>query len=254
MSWARASLRVLAAFTGGLWTLLIGVALAAVIASWLAGWRLQSIDSPSMAPSVPEGSLAIVVPSNGTNARTGDIVAFRDPADPHRTMLHRIVAVTTSDTGFRYFQTQGDGNATPDPLLVPASNVEGHLGWRVPHLGNIASALRPPFGVVVLAGVPLVVLSATEARRHRRSPRPKRGSPNQVDPAGVTPRAGAIVEREPRQSCGVAEGRPQARVPQERERLWTPEQQRKARHRAAEPLPLSIAVEESHRTRGRREP
>jgi signal peptidase len=121
-----------------------------------------------MSPAVRQGSLALIVPGDADDAHTGDVIAFRDPADPHRRMLHRIIDVSTSDTGLRYFQTQGDGNSTPDALLLPAANVDGRLAWHAPYLGRVAWALRPPVGVVLLAGVPLVVLTASETRRRRR--------------------------------------------------------------------------------------
>lgn len=164
--------RLPAAPVAGAWTLVIVGALAAVIAAWLAGWRLQSIDSASMSPTLPVGSLAIVVPGSGEDAQTGDVIAFRDPVDPHRRLLHRIIGATTSDTEQRYFETQGDGNPAPDPLFVPASNVEGRLVWHVPHLGRAAWALRPPLGLVVLAGLPLLLLTVSEVLRHLGSRRP----------------------------------------------------------------------------------
>jgi len=159
-----------------LWVLAVGGALALLVAVWTAGWRLERIETASMEPTVPPGSLAVVTPVNPQELQAGDVVSFRDPGDRSRRILHRIVRVIHQSSG-TFFVTQGDANATPDPRLVPTSDVQGELRWHVPRLGRLAWALRPPLGLAVLAGIPALVIGASEFRRRRRR---RRGGPAHV--------------------------------------------------------------------------
>jgi signal peptidase len=157
-----------AALVGWSWTVVLLAVVAALIAAWLAGWKLQAVETGSMDPALPTGSLAVVVPTRPETVEVGDVIAYREPADGRR-VLHRVIGVTTSHTGEVFFETRGDANATPDPLLAPASAIQGRLAWHVPHLGRAATALRPPIGLLVLAGVPVLPLAVGEIYRRRRS-------------------------------------------------------------------------------------
>lgn len=132
------------------WTLIITIVFTALAVAWLAGWRLQNVQSASMAPLIPKGSLAVVAPMNPRDIEAGDVISFLDPADRRARILHRVEAVLDRGAEGRYFRTQGDANTTPDALVVPAHLVEGTLRWHSPRLGAIAWALRPPVGLVTL--------------------------------------------------------------------------------------------------------
>ncbi|MGH2760558.1 MAG: signal peptidase I [Actinomycetota bacterium] len=143
----------------------------ALIWAWLAGWRLEVIATPSMEPTVPRQSIAVVVPIVARHVQEGDVISFRDPSDRRRGRLHRIVEVVDrreSQAAGIYFRTQGDANATADPLLVPDDDLRGRMRWHVPKLGAVAWVLRPPIGLLVLLGAPGVALVVGELRR--RSP------------------------------------------------------------------------------------
>lgn len=140
------------------WTVIVVLALAGLTTVWILGLQLRSIDSGSMAPTVPQGSLAVMESVPEQDLAVGDVVEFTDPADTTRTVLHRIVEITSSRGAGRYLRTQGDANATPDPLLVPASAVHARLTHSTPGAGAVFWALRPPAGVVILAGGPLAML------------------------------------------------------------------------------------------------
>jgi signal peptidase len=167
-------LQALTSVIAATWATVVTVAMAAVVAATLAGWQLKTIDSPSMEPSVPEGSLAIVTPTAGDAIERGDVIAFQDPADPERHLLHRVIGETTLPDGRRFLQTQGDGNTTPDALPVASSAVDGELAWHLPNLGRVVWILRPPAGLLLLVGVPLVGMANTRVgrriRRRRRTP------------------------------------------------------------------------------------
>lgn len=151
-----------------IWLTVTVGAMLVLVGGAAAGWRLQVISSRSMEPAVPRGSLAVVAPVGGNEARRGTVVSFRDPADESRQILHRVVEVITTHDGSRFLRTRGDANETEDPILVPQANVTGRLSWHVPAVGRAAWRLRHPVGRAILVGAPCLLLTFTELRRRRQ--------------------------------------------------------------------------------------
>ena len=151
------------------WTAVVLVAVATLAVSWTAGWQLRSVDTGSMSPAIPAGSLAVVTPAGDVGV--GDVIAFADPTDRSITVVHRVVASIPSKSG-EYLRTQGDANRTPDPLLIPVTAVEGRVASHVPIAGTLARRLRTPAGIALLVSVPLALagLGAALERRARTCP------------------------------------------------------------------------------------
>jgi signal peptidase len=125
-----------------------------------------------MEPTVPSGSLAVVLPTPHSEITEGDIIAFRDPSDDRRRLLHRVVSLLDrreSGSGI-FFQTKGDANRTPDPLYASADDLFGRMRWHVPGLGYMLWTLRPPFGSLIVLGLPLGVFGARRWIRRRVRP------------------------------------------------------------------------------------
>lgn len=113
-------------------SLLISLPLLAL--TGLGYLSLLVVLADSMEPTMPRGSLAIAVKTNGYNV--GDIVLFKVYG---RHILHRIVS--TEDGCYR---TKGDNNICRDPWRVPIDAVRGKLITAIPCLGYIFWALKRP--------------------------------------------------------------------------------------------------------------
>jgi len=135
----------------------------------LLGWQLQVIETASMEPRLAAGSLAVIEPLDAADVRAGMIIVFADPSGRGRLVAHRAVKRLPGD--LPVWQTQGDANAQPDAYPVHASAIRGRVRWAIPHLGATASALHTPATALLLIGLPLALLAATEfvaLRRRRR--------------------------------------------------------------------------------------
>lgn len=153
----------------GVLTLVVLLPLAAfVVLSWLAGWRLQHVRTGSMEPTYPVGALVVSVPIDASEVEVGMPVTFRDPADEGRVITHRVVRVERDEAGELGFVTQGDANVDPDAEVVPAANVQSRVRWSVPHLGSVLEQATGPWGVVLLAVVPVGLFVWGEVRDRRR--------------------------------------------------------------------------------------
>ncbi len=167
MSGTTAWLGVIAHVVAVVWTTAAAIAIGGVAWLVLTGHSLEVVTTGSMAPSSPQGALAILEDVDPADVRVGDVITFEHP-DLVPLLMHRVVDVHEQDGG-RFFRTQGDANAAADGRAVPARDVRGRLRWRLPHLGAAATWLRPPRGLIVLVGVPLVGTALAEARARRSS-------------------------------------------------------------------------------------
>jgi signal peptidase len=161
LGWATPILAALAvAVLLPLATFLVGV--------WLFGGQLQAVLSGSMAPAYPQGSLIVMAPIDASAVEVGMPVSFIDPADGGRVVTHRVTAVVAGPS--LQFVTQGDANARPDPIPVPARSIRGRVLWSVTGLGTVVAWLQWPRGFLLLVVVPLALLLVVEwrARADRR--------------------------------------------------------------------------------------
>jgi len=141
----------------------------------LLGWRLEAVESGSMEPAFPVGSLVVVVPVEPSEVSVGMPLAF-DPDDGRPLVTHRVVDVVEGPGGLA-FRTRGDANATNDPAPVPARAVRGRAAWAVPQLGRLVNWLAWPRGFIALVAVPGLLLVAGEVRDRRRAPARAQAAP-----------------------------------------------------------------------------
>lgn len=137
-----------------------------LVGSWLLGWQLGSVQSGSMAPTFPVGSLVIAGPVDPTDVRPGMAITFEDPTTPGKLVTHRVVGLASGTE--LAFITKGDANATPDPKPVPARLVRGRVLWHVTYLGTALDWLQWPRSFLLLVAAPSVVLVLSELRSRRR--------------------------------------------------------------------------------------
>lgn len=137
--------------------------------AFLSGWKFQPIETGSMAPNYPSGSLAVVEPIDPTVVKPGMVVVFEDPQSRGRLVAHRIVKRLPGRSPV--WETKGDANVASDPLPVTAAAIRGRARWAVPGLGDVVSAFTGWLGLALLVGLPLTILAVTELRELSGRPR-----------------------------------------------------------------------------------
>jgi signal peptidase len=128
-----------------------------LVGAWLLGWQLQSVQSGSMLPTYPVGSLLVVETVDPADVSAGTPLVFRDSRDTWRLVTHRVIEVRAADGTSPVFITKGDANASPDSLPVTAAQVRGRVLWSVTHLGNAMEWVQFPRSLVLII-VPAVLL------------------------------------------------------------------------------------------------
>ncbi|MGZ8781973.1 MAG: signal peptidase I [Gaiellaceae bacterium] len=108
--------------------------------AFLMGWKFQVVETGSMAPRYPAGSLAIVEPLDAVEVRPGMTVVFEDPFVRGRLVAHRVVKRLPGNSPV--WMTKGDANAESDPAPVHAAALQGRVRWAIPGLGRVVSTLH----------------------------------------------------------------------------------------------------------------
>ncbi len=104
----------------------------------------------SMKPTLIEPELLEVVPYGRRSLRPGDVVYFRPP-EGQKELVHRVVAVTSSNARPPRIQTRGDNNPSADPYLLGPADV----------IGRVVAAQRGSRRRRILGGLPGVVEGTT---------------------------------------------------------------------------------------------
>jgi len=129
---ARAAIRI------GAWAVIGAVATAltvGVVVPRIAGSRAYTIETGSMQPQLPPGTLAVVRPAEVEGLGVGDVITYQlRPGEPE-VVTHRIVAQGVDGSGEFVFWTRGDANSAVDALPVRPVQVRGKLWYSVPYLG-----------------------------------------------------------------------------------------------------------------------
>ena len=98
----------------------------------LFGYRLFMVETGSMEPGVPVGSILLVGPTDvPSNLSVDSIVSFTTQSGT--TVTHRIIGVLKTDDGNIAYRTKGDNPLnSPDPELLTPDRVIGIFILKIP--------------------------------------------------------------------------------------------------------------------------
>jgi len=142
--------------------------------------ELKIVQSGSMEPSVPVGSLVTIVPA--AHYAAGDIITFGDDSKRRIPTTHRIVA-TERVGGSLHFRTKGDANEEADNALVPHSAVVGKVMLTMPRLGYVLDFARSRNGFFFMVVIPAALIILDELislAQSIRAVRNRQGAPQPV--------------------------------------------------------------------------
>lgn len=105
------------------------------------GMEPYFVETGSMAPSIPQGSVVYIRPADAAQIAAGDVIAYR--ADG-AVVIHRVVQNRTVEGKFI---TQGDANTVEDAPVSYAALV-GRMEWHLPLLGNLLSLYATTLGKI----------------------------------------------------------------------------------------------------------
>ena len=134
---------------------LIAIA-ALLLIYWVSGLRLCSVESGSMVPTIPTGSLCVVTTrADYEDIEVGDVVVYIRASDGKR-IIHRVIEITEDG-----MVTKGDHNSIDDGLSVTKeqNNLFAKNLFHIPYLGRLSMAARTPVGICVIAVVAVLLVA-----------------------------------------------------------------------------------------------
>jgi signal peptidase len=159
----------------------VTLACAAFLAPSLFGYERYVITGGSMSGTIEKGSVVFEKKVPVAELREGDVITYVPPADSGVSTLvtHRIVKISTLESGARQFRTQGDANPKPDPWKFQlVDEKQAVVQTSVPHVGWALIALADRETRVLALGVPaglIALVSLVElAKAVRPRPRPEK--------------------------------------------------------------------------------
>lgn len=121
----------------------------------LTGMDVFVVQSGSMEPDYPVGSLVYVRETDASALEVGDVITFRLTGDTRAT--HRIVEIRQED-GVTRFQTKGDANQEADGFIT-AEKIIGKVVLCIPYLGFLVAYIQQPPGIyIAIAAVAVLLL------------------------------------------------------------------------------------------------
>ncbi len=121
--------------------------------------ELKIVQSGSMEPELPVGSVVVVVPS--ASYKVGDIITFGKDTRKRIPTTHRIAEITRDNGSIRYV-TKGDANEEADRGNTAYSAVIGKVVADVPRLGFILDFARSRNGFTFMVVVPALFVILDE--------------------------------------------------------------------------------------------
>ena len=156
LKFARIAKVVQAFITGVFVTLILSLVLIFFIPQCL-DYHPYEIQTGSMEPEYPVGSMIYVKPLEFEDLRIGDIVTFRTSKESKMVVTHRLLQI---DSENQMLLTKGDANEEQDPPVAYASLVGKATEFAVPKLGRIVRRYQDGngrmytlIGIVFLTGI-----------------------------------------------------------------------------------------------------
>jgi signal peptidase I len=134
--------------------LLVAMLLAVVgvgVLGWQQGYRAYAVQTGSMAPTYPTGTLVLAAPVDEV-PDIGTVITFRTQGG---LVTHRV-----EGTGPDGVYTQGDANPAPDAWTVKPSNIVGEVTRGFSGAGFVLVFFQQPTGIPSLVLLALSVMFA----------------------------------------------------------------------------------------------
>lgn len=137
-----------------------GTLLAAVLLAHVAGYSARTVVSGSMEPNIRVGDMVLNRSVGPLQAKPGDVISFRDPANMHRIITHRVQRVRVEGLRAK-FVTKGDANEASERWQVPIDGTIGQVELRIPKVGYALNFVRSPVGRIGFLALPALLLAAS---------------------------------------------------------------------------------------------
>ncbi|OGY23969.1 MAG: signal peptidase I [Candidatus Woykebacteria bacterium RBG_13_40_7b] len=129
------------------------------------GYKLLVVQSGSMEPSIPVGSIVLTKPTAdflspipSARFEKGDVITY---GAGNVFVSHRVEEVIKEEGGF-FYKTKGDANKDVDQKLVAEKDALGKATLTVPYLGRFVNFAKTPLGFLLMIIIPSLYVIFSE--------------------------------------------------------------------------------------------
>lgn len=137
---------------------LVAFALLIVAVPLATNGEWRTVQTGSMEPVISAGDVVLVTPD--ATVEIGDVIAFPDPVQPERDILHRVVDIHAGGL----LATKGDANDLNDPWQVSPSEVIGIQSFSIPKIGLLVQTASTDLGIFFFLFLPASFILVNESR------------------------------------------------------------------------------------------
>lgn len=112
----------------------------------ILGRQLYAVQTGSMEPTYPIGTILVVEPIHPEVINVGDVITF-SLTGFDTVVTHRVISI--DQQGQQLF-TQGDSNDQADFAPVKFPQIKGRVSYGIPYLGHLTAGLRTIEGQLIL--------------------------------------------------------------------------------------------------------
>ena len=123
-------------YASNIFVLILFILAMATLFPRLAGLQPYNIETQSMAPDYPSGTLIYVKETDFEKLEPGDVITYVNPDG--NAVTHRITEIDIEDRSLR---TKGDANEFEDIMSVTEENIVGKVVFKVPYVGHVSEFL-----------------------------------------------------------------------------------------------------------------
>ncbi len=147
--------------------IIIGVLIAFSMLPIKNNYRIMTVMSGSMEPTIPIGSVIVIRPASEYGV--GDIITFKTPGATKKNdfTTHRIVEINKSKRITTYV-TRGDANEDSDREYVEKESILGKERFAVSLIGYLLGYIKTLPGLVLIIIIPAVIIVYEEMRKIHR--------------------------------------------------------------------------------------
>ena len=178
--------------------IVIGLAVAILL---LCGMKLYCIETGSMEPDYPIGSMVVVERVYFESIVEGDVITY--VVSDNTVVTHRVVSI---DSEHRLLTTKGDNNVVNDASPVSYENVLGKVDFCVPGFGYVFLLLSTRFGKIMLGVLAFGLIGFYIIKRmyYRSLDDEDEGKDNEAQSEGDAADEGPAEESEEKGAAGMA--------------------------------------------------
>jgi signal peptidase len=139
----------------------LATCLILILVTLLSDFRVFTVVSGSMEPTIRNGSFVIVKKSQ--TYKTGDLITFKN-TDGTETVTHRIVKIENLQ-GTYAISTKGDHNAEIDPDKISPESIIGKSVFVLPFAGKIMTSITSQKLLPITFYIPMGLLFGNLVRK-----------------------------------------------------------------------------------------